>query len=141
MKRKKDLLDHLNEGKKKWFIITAQPYRQDILFALNMSGKDIVKVMKRIHDGFSKEDEEYILGGGTGRNVLGTMYPLSKGFVIQMDWPKRSLRRNCGVIVHEIVHVVHYIFREIRLPLTQDSEEAYTYLIEKLYVDFLGKLY
>lgn len=36
---------------------------------------------------------------------------------------------NAGTVAHEIFHAVDFLFRRIRIKLSENSDEAYTYLI------------
>lgn len=52
------------------------------------------------------------------------------------DWVETT-----GTVVHEAIHLVHYILRRARLPLTEESEEAYTYLTESIVEETLRIIY
>ncbi len=59
------------------------------------------------------------------------MYPLPKGFIVFIN-PRASWISTFGSLVHEMTHVSHYLLRDRRIPLNEDTEEAYTYLVEYL---------
>lgn len=44
-----------------------------------------------------------------------------------------------GVLVHELSHVTNSILRDSNIPLTEETEEAYTYLLEYLTREALDK--
>lgn len=127
--------------KKRHFIIGTQTYKQDILICFNMTNKEALSALKRKTKTVTKEDEEYILKDEKAGNVEGSIYPLSRGYLINMKWRKNSFRYNFCVALHELTHATHYILREVRIPLNADTEEAYTYLLEELTKQFLRKLY
>ena len=52
-----------------------------------------------------------------------------------------SYIKTTGTIVHEVTHLVGYVLRSAGLEHTQESEEAYTYLTEKLVETILEKVY
>ena len=129
--------------RKRSFVVGGNVYKQEIMFCFNMTPQEAFKVLKRTYQGATKEDEEYVAGDKEFEKVAtnATMYPLSKGFLILLKWPKNSFRENLCIVAHEITHTVHYIMRRVRIPLTEDTEEAYTYLFEDILRKFLHKLY
>lgn len=142
-KKLKDLCDRLNahEGVKAHFIVGNQTYRQDVLVCFNMSPEECVKVLKRIHSKLTQKDIDYILGDKGTTATLGTMYPLEVGYLVRLKWRKESFRANVLTAMHELLHVTHYILRNVRIPLEENTEEAYTYLMEDLFRQLLHKLY
>ena len=45
-----------------------------------------------------------------------------------------------SVLLHEINHAVFYLFDNLGMKHTQESDEAYSYLSEYLYVEIMSKL-
>lgn len=134
----------MKPDKKRHFVITAQPYKQDILVCINLTKHEAFKVYKRLNKNATKQDEEYVTGESnkdTDSGITGTMYPMSCGYLITLKSYKDSFRKNILNALHEITHAVHYILRHIRIPLEENTEEAYTYLLEDLYSQYLFKLY
>lgn len=142
-KKRKDLIDIINKGVPKHFIITNETYNQSIVFCINMSPKQILKVLEKWDRDFTKEDRSLILSRqNVGGIVEGQMYPLSiGGYCVYINWRKDSYRKNIVTANHEIIHVAHYILRNVRVPLKVNTEEVYTYLIGDIFKQFLFKLY
>lgn len=129
--------------KKRYFVIGSKMFKQDILICFNMDPVETLKVYKRKNSHFTKEDEEFLLKDSEHEDIstLGTIYPMSLGYVIRLKWYKDSFRLNLCCAIHELTHASHYILRNVRIPLKEDTEEAYTYLIEDLMKQFMYKLY
>lgn len=129
--------------KKKHFIITSEIYHQDILVCLNITPAEAWKIYARKNSEATEEDKKFLLGDTEHKknSNIGTMYPMSLGYVVILKWYKDSFRKNLCCAVHEFTHVSHYILRNIRIPLEEKTEEAYTYLVEDLMKQFLFKLY
>ena len=49
--------------------------------------------------------------------------------IYQCDWSSDVCSSDL-TLIHEIVHSVHYIFREREIPLSEDTEEVAAYMIE-----------
>lgn len=133
----------LQEDRKRSFLVSNDTYRQDILFCFNMTGKEAVKALAKISKTIAEENKDYILGDQDHKrdSVDGTMYPLTRGYLVMLKWPKKNFRYNVCNAVHEIMHVTHYILRNVRIPLEENTEEAYTYLQQDILKKFLFKLY
>lgn len=129
--------------KKRYFIITSEMFHQDILVCFNMTPSEAFKVYKRKNKFSNDEDAKFLPEDKEHGSIstLGTMYPMSRGYVVILKWPKNNFRLNVCCALHEFTHVSHYILRNVRIPLEEKTEEAYTYLIEDLMRQFLFKLY
>ena len=107
-----------------------------------MTNQEAFNVLKKINPEIAKESKDTILEPShEASSVEGTMYPLSKGYLVLLKTKKDSFRHNLCIAIHEICHVAHYILRKVRIPLNEDTEEAYTYLVETITRGFLGKFY
>lgn len=63
-------------------------------------------------------------------NTEGTFYVLeSNGVQIYLIWTKY---KKANIICHELMHAVSYGLRHKGLPLSDESEEAYCYLLDFL---------
>ena len=129
--------------KKRYFVINSDVYHQDILVCINLTPAEAIKVYCSKNKEATDEDKK-MLKADTEHNLnstLGTMFPMSKGYIVILKWHKNNFRRDLCTGIHEFTHVSHYILRNIRIPLSVDTEEAYTYLVEDLMRKFLFKLY
>ena len=129
--------------KKRHFKITSEMFHQDVLVCFNMTPKEAWKVYKKKNYLATEDDKKFLLGDIEHKEIstLGTMYPMSLGYIVILKWYKNSFRKNLCCAIHELTHVSHYILRNVRIPLKEETEEAYTYLIEDLMRQFVFKLY
>lgn len=127
----------------KHFVITAEMFKQDVLVCFNKTPKEAFQIYKKLNKNFTEEDSKFICEDKEHGEVstIGTMYPMSLGYIVLLKWYKNSFRKNICCAVHELTHVSHYILRNVRIPLNVDTEESYTYLLEELTGKFLHKLY
>jgi hypothetical protein len=61
---------------------------------------------------------------------------ISEGVPICCIWVKDKLPE---IIAHECFHAVHWVLKEKGIILSDDSEEAYAYLIQFLMANILGR--
>lgn len=78
--------------------------------------KAIAKEMGYENNGFTSQGRSYDL------------YTNKEGFRCA-DIVLRKDKLNFGLIAHELFHCVSYIMKHVDIPLSEESEEAYTYLI------------
>ncbi len=120
-------------------------YDVDVFVLINMSGKEFFKKMKpRVKNQGTEQlkkicddwDSDYDNGVSQGR-----MFTLMGGFVVFLNVRKGFFRTAIGTLVHELTHVTHYLLRHRRIPLTEDTEEAHTYLVQYLTTEALRRMY
>lgn len=129
--------------KKRYFKITSEMFHQDVLVCFNLSPEEAWKIYKKKNYKATEEDKKFLLGDNEHKDIsiTGTIYPMSLGYVVILKWYKNSFRANLCCAIHEFTHVSHYILRNVRIQLKEETEEAYTYLIQDLMRQFLFKLY
>lgn len=128
---------------KKDFLVTIDAFKVDVVFFINCSEKEVRERMNKITDN-KKVTEELGTSLDDWDNDLsnqGRTISFKKGFLVLIRADKNSFRTTVGVLTHEIVHVIHDLLRWRRIPLTEDTEEVYTYHIEYLLKQALLKLY
>lgn len=130
---------------KKFFHIHVPVWNLDVCVSVAYNGKEtyeklqkITEVKKDILDDIKVLLYEY---DTEGEEVKGRMFSLSGGYIVCIRPYKDDFRRTIALIVHEMTHVSHYILRDRRIPLSEDTEEAYAYLVEFLVKETLNKLY
>jgi len=131
--------------KKKILAITADPYSQDCIVGINCEFSDIEKhikkyktegakaIIKHVSENRKQYDEKI--------TELGCLYKdFPKGFAmiinVQDTWIDTT-----KLVVHECFHLTSYIMRRVGMPLTEESEEAFTYLQEELVRKILVEIY
>lgn len=131
---------------KQLFVLTNHTFSVDILFAVNMTASEISSHAKRkgvLKDicGWIAENTKDWSDDLSSMETRGRMYPMPRGFLVCLKFKKDDFRNSIGNLVHEITHVVHYMLRQRRIPLNEDTEEIYTYAIEDLTKRSLWQLY
>ncbi len=133
-------------NKKQVFHIEAIPYKQDIVVVINGDLSDLIKFYKKINGERANKNIEYLKENCSNESLLegqqqGMIIPgMPYGFVIVVKHLDSWLE-TVGTVSHECNHLVHYIMRHVRIILTEESEEAYTYLQEHLLEKILEKMY
>jgi hypothetical protein len=142
MKKKKSII-----GKKIVFILPIEPYSQELIVVCNGQFSDVVKVLKKLGTVAAKESLKYIEENKDKylereKHYEATLYTsLPNGYVMLIDHNMNSWIDTVGAVVHESLHLTHYILQRAGLTLTQESEEAFTYLTEKTTENILEKIY
>lgn len=70
----------------------------------------------------------------------GFVYPLDTGGYVMWLNEIPNTPMKLGQLSHEIFHLVEKLFRRIDLPLTEESSEAYAYLIQYITQQVYNKL-
>lgn len=142
MKKKK-----LKFGAKKVFYISADPYKQECIVVCNGDFNDAydyiktlktpnaISLIKHIND---KKDIYFKEKGANTMGFLFTELPCGYVMIIKHQ---ESWINSVGTISHECLHLAHYILKRAGLELSQDSEEAFTYLQQDLLEKILHEVY
>lgn len=135
--KKKDWFD------KKFFIVHIDVYSVDIVFCVDQKEEEIKKYLKKVSgENYEKFDESLLDEWDEVQTNLGRMVPFSGGFVVLLKVTKEmGFRHFLSIAAHEVIHVTHYMLRNRRIPLSEDTEEVYTYLSENILLQTLNKLY
>ncbi len=133
-------------GKKIVFILNVEPYSQDCIVVCNGQISDAVKELKKhntknslatqkhILENKDKYQDDYEMGNG----LLYTELP--KGYIMLISHCDNWID-TVGTVVHECLHLTHYVLQRAGISLTKESEESFTYLQEKLVESILEKIY
>ena len=134
-------------GKKQVFFIDADPYRQDIIVVVNGEFRDAYNKIKKqptpnakivIEHIDSNKDEYFekplISTEGT------TYHALPFGYVVVVKHLSSWLD-TVGLVHHECLHLASYILRKVGIEHCHKTEEAYTYLQQRLAKEILDKMY
>lgn len=65
--------------------------------------------------------------------TLARQYPMDGGGSVIWARPNASV----PTLVHEVVHAAHHLLADRATPLSEDTEETYAYLVERLYQGLL----
>lgn len=133
--KKKELHD------KKHFFVVCDTFQLDIAIFVNHSEQEIIKKMSRFKGVKEFLTKYYNDTKDNDTSTQGYMVELPTGFILSFNFKKDSFRKNCGIIVHEVTHLVQYTLRNRRIPLNEDTEEIYAYMTEEIVKKILLKLY
>jgi len=116
--------------------INEPVFKADITLVIS-KWEDFIKEIKNIlvADKF-KELEEMIKekNKDTGKWYLATQFPFPGGGSV--IWANENI--DTGTLVHELVHTAHHLLDTRSVPLSEDTEEVYAYLIEFLFNGLVG---
>jgi hypothetical protein len=121
--------------KKYWFLIENNTFKVDCLVLLNYTLDESSKIIKQE----TGEEYEFLQKESKGTEVLGSFFALEKGYCILLNWYKNTYQDNMLCALHELLHLTHHVLRNVRVPLTEQSEEVYTYLFENFTRQFMDK--
>lgn len=136
-------------GKKIVFILDVEPYSQQCIVVCNGTFGDAIKLFRKNKknrnaretlEAIEKDPQGYPPSFKTDRGGARLFQDLPNGYVMMFN-QQDSWMKTVGLIVHESLHLVHYVFRRARIGLTEDSEEAHTYLLQKIVEDICRKIY
>lgn len=134
---------------KKSFILNIKPYSQSCIIICNGTFLDAEKLLyKNIKNINAKENIEFIKKNrdkypsdytpenGEARLFVG----LPHGYIM-MFHKEDSYVKTTGAIVHESLHLTHYVLNRAGIKLTTESEEAFTYLTEYIVEEIISKIW
>lgn len=132
-------------NKKQIFDFTAHPYKQDIVVVINGDIQDLIKYYEKLGTKASKNNAQYIKENMEldyfDDKTDGAVLPgLPHGLAVLLKH-KEGWITTTEVVAHECLHLVHFIMRRVGITLSQESEEAYTYLQGYLLGQILDKMY
>ena len=111
--------------KKQHFIIKCQVYPYEIMVLMGYDFDEITSVLSA----YVPEDIESEISL-INTDSVGATAMLSNGITLmRLDAEIKPEKLN-GIIVHECFHAVKFILDELGMKLTNESEEAYSYLLQ-----------
>lgn len=126
---------------KKYFVISVDMFNVDVIVLINGSKQENTQWLKRLMGEKFSFFKEEMLEGWEDVSTEGRMIPCNAGFIVLLKVEKNRFRKFVGTLVHEMTHVSHYLLRDRRIPLLEDTEEVYTYLVQHLVTEALSKTY
>jgi hypothetical protein len=134
---------------KKVFVLDIKPYNQNCIVICNGTFEDAEKIFRRNKENanarenlehIEKEREHYPKDFRPKMGDATLFTKLPNGYVMMFN-KEDSYVSTTGSIVHESLHLVHYVLRRARLELTEESEEAYTYLLTDIVEEIIGNIW
>ena len=123
--RKKKERNEKSQPKKLFIHIPIHIYRGSTFVAVNLSDKEVFDSL--VAAGLQKPvakmlSEDSAIGEYEAMTAYFETYSISR-------YHNMEDLKDLGLVTHEALHCVCALFRFIQLPLTEDSEEAYSYLL------------
>lgn len=138
--------------KKIVFTINCEPYSQDCLVICNGTFGDAIADFKKWSKKGSKnaqdnvefieknQDEHYKAEFTPNRGCAFLFQSLPHGYIM-MFHHESSWIATTENVVHESLHLTHYILRRAGIELCRESEEAFTYLQGDIVRKILREIY
>ena len=133
--------------KKQVFLITAIPYMQDIVVVINGQVSDAIKYYKKQKTKNADENVKELESSNLyedrheiGEDGAQTYTKLPNGYLVVLSHSSNWVK-TVSTVSHECLHLTHYILRDAGIILSEESEEAYTYLQAYLLGNILRKIF
>ncbi len=127
---------------KKSFHVELPLFKVDVLFMCNLTEKEIPVHLKKFCGKKNfKSFKPKMIKGWDKRTAQGRMIKFMGGHIILIKSTSGNFKEFVSIMVHEITHASHYLLRDRRVPLNEDTEEIYCYLTEYMTEQALIKLY
>ena len=134
-------------GKPMAFVIEANPYKQECVVVVNGKLEDAVKLLRKQNTENARVMAETIekniekMREGQPKKGGGVMFHgLPVGYLMMFNHDNGWID-TAGMVVHESFHFVDYVLKRAGIKLSEDSDEAYTYLLEDVTKQILRHLY
>lgn len=116
------------------FIIDLHPYGFDLMVSIEESEDSFVENLRK--SGIEDEEDDYYRWEREGHK--GRTFQFYNGqLAIRL---KHSPLDKPGYLAHEVLHVVHYLFDRIGIPMKNSSIEAWTYLVQYITDEVYNKV-
>jgi len=136
---------------KQFHIISLDTFNVSVGIAVNMSEFEVIdeyrkRINKLPHRDIGREEQLFngmfheVSGWDACQFTAGRMCRFGNEYLIMVRILKHRHRVGWGVIAHELTHVVQYVTRDRRIPLTLETEEVHAYLMQHLIVEAMFAL-
>lgn len=139
-------------AKQKWgrpmtFVVEANPYKQECVVVVNGRFEDALRFLRKQKTENSKimadaiEENIDVLRKDVPKKGAGVLFTgLPVGYLMMFNHQEGWIN-TVGMVVHESFHFVDYVLKRAGIKLSEDSDEAYTYLLEYVTKQILKHLY
>lgn len=99
--------------------------------------EELLKTLKEKFNGYAEAIEDVMKEDSIepGNYAVGYTFKVLPDALIWL--PEET---NLGVSIHEIGHSIFHIFKQVEIPITDDTEELFCYMLEYLFEQFYGWL-
>lgn len=151
MKKKGKTANQISKvGKKIIFNLDIDPYSYQCIVGCNVQMPDILRYMKKIKNLSSggKETIKHIESGDKNfyfepiKENCGRLFTgLPTGYILIINHSNRDWVDTTCNASHEANHLSQYVLRNAGIELTQETEEAYTYLQAHILKQILKEIF
>lgn len=135
-------------GRRHVFLVDVHPYKQQCVVVCNGQFSDAVSFFKKcgtdraeeILRHIEQDKESYADNHKVGGGSASLFTELPHGYVMLLSHTN-NWKETVGLVVHESLHLTHYILRRAGVELSKESEEAFTYLQESIVGNILKAIY
>lgn len=116
----------------RWKSVPVDIFKRGVLEFIGPK-EELLKMLKENFNGYAEVIEGIMREDG----IEPENYAVGYTFKVLPDalvWlPKEE---KLGVTVHEIGHSIFHIFKQVEIPITDDTEELFCYMLEYLFEEF-----
>jgi hypothetical protein len=114
------------------FLVKYAIYPFDVLVSISQTDDEVIKLLKKK----LPDDQHYEIPTVFENNSIARTIMFSGG----QTFMRFNARPGYGLIAHEVFHAAHFLFDKINIKLSNDSDEAWTYLIQYLTYSITSKI-
>lgn len=125
------------------FVVTVPIFNVDVAVLVNMTGAQALKHARRCYNARALADfernldqETWDLDGTRGR-AMG----VANGFAVLLHVGGDNFAYDTSIVVHECSHVTQWLLRNRDIPLTEETEEVYCYLLDYIVKRVIERLW
>ena len=117
------------------FIINLEVYPFDVMVSIGETDEAVVKHLVKKGVPLTECNKHLIEINGKGRSL---MFPTGQSLLRLPKKPETNFEM--AVLQHEIFHIVQFVMHKVGITLSDDSDEAYAYLIQFLTLKIYNKI-
>jgi len=124
------------------FQVQAHPYNTDVVFAMDVTDAqleryvlNVLKASESVLESLRECNQSF-----SRKTVAAKTITFDNGGILIRLKHKVLSSSGMGLVAHECYHAVCEIFRRVGIPLTEDTEESRTYLLQYLCTEAFRKI-
>ena len=120
----------------RWKTVSIDMFKRGVMEFIGPK-EELLKVLSEKFDGYAEVIKKVM----EEDKIEPENYALGYAFKVLPDaliWLPKEER--LGVSVHEIGHSIFHIFKQVEIPITDDTEELFCYMLEYLFDEFYSWL-
>ena len=122
------------------FTLKFGHYPHELYISFGESFDEVNNIIHKTDPDFdaNKELNDVTIQG----KINGRMLKFSSGktMIYLTHVPSTDNPRDMGILIHELQHALSYHFRDLKTPLSDDTEEVYAYMMQFLLVEIIAEI-